>query len=761
MVGVIGALLLLRPGSNVQEALEETQRALRRQGLKTELAEFDFSAAPEFCARAAALTNADLMGGGVGYDRRSVLWQGSPQLMMTVGSNAASVVWRQERLPSEYSGEDLWPATRDVLNENAAVLDAACAAALAGPIRFNLDASQGSFLLLPHLASLKNLAQILASRTVRELHDAHRAAAWTNLLAATRLVAAWEPEPAEVSHLVRFALATIAYDAAWQALQADGWPDDQLAALQHEWDTVDFFHSLPETAAYSRAGTVKLWQLERQRPLPPAPPLKALLRSPREVWYAVIEDWRRLRYHQRGIYEDEKDLLLHYRDRELGLRRAGQCSSWAEMRQLPGATNEVLFKLRYPSSVQARLNSRQIALAFRGQGVGLLGRAAEAETRRRLLITAIALERYRGRHGSYPKTLPELVPDLLRNPPVDFMDGKPLRYRLTDDGHFVLYSVGLDCLDNSGAMPPHGRRGAPERVPPGFGLQPETDLVWPRPASGAEIAAQEHHEQKQDELAETAMRKHRAAEEAHEEVARQAAVQKLLALKPKFRTKEPTFNGQSLSHLLRNNGASGTKRPALDELLTLKQIITGEEPDLATFEVPIRYDVVSKIGELHLLVDVDPQAPSDHEWGGRQQSARATNGNCLLIWNTLYDPPGQHALQARLLCHEATDQQEIDVSGPVLPFLSTNLLQLDPLFDLVGTRAFFSAKLAESDGTYTIDLRSPSGAHIRTLTGATSNGVIEVPWDLTDEHGNKYTNDSFECRLAVTLPKSGRSQTLK
>ena len=40
-------------------------------------------------------------------------------------------------------------------------LDAACAAILSGPIRFNLDASRGGAMLLPHLAMLKDLTQAL------------------------------------------------------------------------------------------------------------------------------------------------------------------------------------------------------------------------------------------------------------------------------------------------------------------------------------------------------------------------------------------------------------------------------------------------------------------------------------------------------------------------------------------------------------------------------------------------------------------------
>jgi hypothetical protein len=34
--------------------------------------------------------------------------------------------------------------------------------------------------------------------------------------------------------MVQFVCTTLAYDATWQALQADGWADDRLALLQHE-----------------------------------------------------------------------------------------------------------------------------------------------------------------------------------------------------------------------------------------------------------------------------------------------------------------------------------------------------------------------------------------------------------------------------------------------------------------------------------------------------------------------------------------------
>src|SRR5258708_23853024 len=73
---------------------------------------------------------------------------------------------------------------------------------------------------------------------------------------------------------------------------------------------------------------------------------------------------------------------------------------------------------------------------------------AEAETARRLLVAVLALKRFHLQYGVYPANLNELVPNYLKQIPMDFMDGKPLRYRLKPDGDFLVYSVGEDGVDN-------------------------------------------------------------------------------------------------------------------------------------------------------------------------------------------------------------------------------------------------------------------------------------------------------------------------
>ncbi len=63
---------------------------------------------------------------------------------------------------------------------------------------------------------------------------------------------------------------------------------------------------------------------------------------------------------------------------------------------------------------------------------------------------ACALERYRLAHGDYPGTLDALAPQFIETLPHDIIGGKPLHYRRTADGKFVLYSVGWNEKDDGG-----------------------------------------------------------------------------------------------------------------------------------------------------------------------------------------------------------------------------------------------------------------------------------------------------------------------
>jgi hypothetical protein len=102
--------------------------------------------------------------------------------------------------------------------------------------------------------------------------------------------------------------------------------------------------------------------------------------------------------------------------------------------------------------------------------------------RRDAMLAVSAAHRYRAAGGKWPATLEALTPDYLAKGPVDRRNGKPLGYRLTDEGP-LLYSVGDDKDDDGGRVaydsPDNGGRAHYWAIA-GYKPPPDGDLVlWP------------------------------------------------------------------------------------------------------------------------------------------------------------------------------------------------------------------------------------------------------------------------------------------
>ncbi len=75
------------------------------------------------------------------------------------------------------------------------------------------------------------------------------------------------------------------------------------------------------------------------------------------------------------------------------------------------------------------------------------------DARLAVLRTQIAVKRWFLRHGSYPRTLNDLVPSLLPELPVDQLsdDDEPLRY-VHNHGEVRIYSLGKNLVDDGGTQ---------------------------------------------------------------------------------------------------------------------------------------------------------------------------------------------------------------------------------------------------------------------------------------------------------------------
>ncbi len=243
---------------------------------------------------------------------------------------------------------------------------------------------------------------------------------------------------------------------------------------------------------------------------------------------------------------------------------------------------------------------------------------------------------------------------------------------------------------------------------------------------------------------------------------RQKQVPEILAAKWSPDQAGSSDGGRTMVKNLRNNKVRGADKLSLEDLLTLKQVITGQEPEDVTFELPIRYDVMMKSGRLRLAVDATQERFALIDSSGAMQDVeRAKNGDCLLVWHTIYDTPGKHAVQAQI--NWLNDSGGFYMGkGPALLFVNSNLCQFNLYSSYFSQSAgtVLRARLPEDNGTYTARLVTTNGAPLKTFTGSTTDGRIDVKWDLVDDNGQHFTGENFNSIWQITLPVSGRSQTL-
>ena len=94
------------------------------------------------------------------------------------------------------------------------------------------------------------------------------------------------------------------------------------------------------------------------------------------------------------------------------------------------------------SLFESNVAARELATLVRTVGM--------ETARRRVAITALAVERYRRAHGgTAPQTLADLVPTYLPSQPIDPFSGAPIRYVQGTD-RYKIYSIGSNRTDDGG-----------------------------------------------------------------------------------------------------------------------------------------------------------------------------------------------------------------------------------------------------------------------------------------------------------------------
>ncbi len=388
-----------------------------------------------------------------------------------------------------------WADLAADLLENAGPL-AEIQAALAKPVLNNrLNLAEGNNLKFPYLAPAKSLTGWFGGMNSLALHEGRTTDAKKALLSEINVLRLLADDGTLISELVRIAIGAIAKTDTWEALQADGWTDADLAAIQSAWEKQHFMAAL---AAQFEGERVFIAQTAQQ------------LRASNDETY----EWLFGQYA--ALFHDDDPPAprwvnwlqeIPYGEELLeGLRKQTYCRvwrfAWAHQTELRTMRNlQTLIELVRTATTNASfqvVESDLTALVVKVEAKNFYDRlrfppyesvatlafavkkSARAEADRAQCLAAIALKRHLLRHGNYPASLTALVPEFLSAVPVDYLDGKPIKYRLNADGGFTLYSVGDDGKDNGGDMTlPEGAKSRD--------LWKRRDYVWPAPAMPAEV----------------------------------------------------------------------------------------------------------------------------------------------------------------------------------------------------------------------------------------------------------------------------------
>lgn len=305
---------------------------------------------------------------------------------------------------------------------------------------------------------VRDAAYWLGFAALENLHDGRKTEAVENVQALAHLANLHREEYSLLSQMTRVAVAQIGLAISWQASQADGWNDAQLAEVQKSWEAIDLLDGLERSMAGERNFNLQAFK-------------RLKMENPHRSFSGKLYEW--------CIAPNDIRFGLENMQKRVELARKLRANEpWQNVSL---AMEKIDFELQRKNVEPERYFYRLTLVSIPNLRPAFAV-TMQAETKRKLVVAAVALKRYKLKNGKYPEMLDALAPSFVRTVPLDPMSGAPLRYRLNSDGFFALYSVGDDGKDNGGDPEPVADASSqPASVR--AGIWGGRDVVWPLPAT--------------------------------------------------------------------------------------------------------------------------------------------------------------------------------------------------------------------------------------------------------------------------------------
>jgi hypothetical protein len=318
-----------------------------------------------------------------------------------------------------------------------------------------------------HVHVLHGFMRILRLRACAELALGENEPALRDVRLALRLADYVRQQPWATSTPLRLDVLTDTLQPVWEGLAERHWDEQQLAAVQMQLQRLDVLSDYPIAVRNDAVAMANF--VERIIPTSPAtsralpvPPEDAGAISLIRLFYPAgwsLQD-------QAAIHRFHLETTSRYLDltarRIVGRRHGEPCGLFT--------SSDPIFPIIMTPKVWQMFDDAAEGFLF-------------AQTAVDLATLACALERYRLANSEFPPTLDALVPQFTAKLPRDIITGELLKYRRTDGGGFVLYSVGFNQTDEGGkpCIRYKNLHGQPE---PRFDLD-QNDWVWFCPATSS------------------------------------------------------------------------------------------------------------------------------------------------------------------------------------------------------------------------------------------------------------------------------------